>query len=1837
MAGHLAPGGTPEPVGILYCPSNPDNATFRAEVSAITGAPCDYYDARFGTPTLELLLQYECVLTWCNYQYHDKMAFGDILADYVDLGGHVILGQWSYAGFGGDGAMVARILLGDYLPVTVSGGAISGATYMGDGSGCEFAGVSTLHANYCDQIALADGPCAGSGTWATGTLVAGWRLDKNLTYAAGHTGGSYSTGDWAQLTVNLCACRDVVTYGACCDPYTGDCADNVEGMSCLPPLQFLWQEQCEELSPPCGDPGCCCDDPAGTVSVEFEINCVGRFIPGALGEACHIDAFDPPCGEWACSGLLYAPTESDNATFRDALAALLGQPVDYYDARTGTPALDQLRDYCNVLTWVNYAYADKVAMGNVLADYVDIGGKVILGQWCLPTAGNYLAGRIMTADYCPATATTRAAGTYMGDGQDCVHLLGPVGAYASPYVDITTPIAGALWDGTFSHGGKAVIWRLDRKVYYSAGNTGMHYSTGDWARLTCNMVICGDQELLGACCDIYTGVCEDNIDLADCQAPLKFHWQEECAELEPPCGNPGCCCVDFASEIPFETLKIYCNGRHLSGVVGEDCVTEAFTPPCGQHLVCEHTARMWDDYGDGWNGGYIDIYVNGELAAAGVTLASGAGPLDFVFEAATGDEITTVWTAGGWPYEASYCIYAVTGAELGCDGLGGVDPTGITVYGYCGEPGACCNPYTGECVDDVVWQECPAPLQHFGTEQCAELSPPCGDPGACCLDATATCTDDVFRLLCAPPARFVSGAACDPDPFPLGCGGWAPVGLLYCPSNPDNPAFRAAVHEIIGGPVDYYDARTGVPPMDLLAQYQAAMTWVNYAYADRVAMGNRLAEFADAGGKVILGQWTKQSDQGNYLAGRIMEDCCPVLTTSTSFASGSYVGDGMLWHTGVSSYDTSYLDRITTVAEGTIIDGHFSTGTPSLVVLCNACGKWWCDLNGDMVVDSADLNMLYMAFGSQAGDPAWLPAADYDGDGIITLVDWQAWRQCYIDYLDWLEDPSQPIPVGGPGMVFYSAGNTGGYLGGGDWAKLTANMIQIPCSGTGACCDVTTGECVDGVDVMDCLTFPLQFHYQMLCDQLVPPCGDPGCCCDRPESGEITDPHWSLAANCNGRFLSGVLGGDCVAEAFQPECGLWEPVGILYAPSNPDNAAFRAAVTALSGSPCDYYDARVATPSLDMLMEYKCVMTWCNYAYADKDAMGDVLADYADAGGRVILGQWCLHTTQGNWLDGRIMAAEYLPITGTSYITGGTFYMGDGVGYEYHYVDTLYATYCDQVSLAAGPFWGSGTWATGTLVAAWRVDRAVIYSAGNTGLSYSTGDWAQFTVNLGLSPVYNPPGACCDVYTGECADYVHFFDCQPPLEFHWWYWECADLDPPCGNPGCCCDEDAATVTVEFEANCDGRFVGGAVGAACDIDAFDPPCGEWECAGLLYAPTEVDNPTFRNQLAALLGQRADYFDARVATPTLEELQDCFAVLTWVNYPYDDKVAMGDVLADFVDGGGKVILGQWCLPTASNYLAGRIMTAAYCPATATTRAAGSYMGDGQDCVHLLGPVGAYESSYVDIVSPIAGAMWDGTFSHGGKAIVWRPDRRVYYSAGHTGLEIGTGDWVRLTYNMIICTDEPLYGACCDPYTGACENDVAASACAPPLQFYYLEQCGELSPPCGNPGCCCDRPESGAVTEPHFAYEANCDGRFLPGVLGDDCEAAAFTPVCGLYLACQHSITMWDDYGDGWNGGYIDVYVGGMLVLEGLTLASGSGPGYAYFEAGHGEQITTVWTPGGWPYECSYCIYGYDGSELGCDGLDGVDPTGITVTGYCGEPGADGVSRCGAGQPIIPANGR
>ena len=80
-------------------------------------------------------------------------------------------------------------------------------------------------------------------------------------------------------------------YGACCNDYNADCTDYIEWGDCTPPLRFMPDTLCADLTPVCGIRGACCD--AGLVCqfTGFEAECdaiSGRFFPGEN------------CDTWVC-------------------------------------------------------------------------------------------------------------------------------------------------------------------------------------------------------------------------------------------------------------------------------------------------------------------------------------------------------------------------------------------------------------------------------------------------------------------------------------------------------------------------------------------------------------------------------------------------------------------------------------------------------------------------------------------------------------------------------------------------------------------------------------------------------------------------------------------------------------------------------------------------------------------------------------------------------------------------------------------------------------------------------------------------------------------------------------------------------------------------------------------------------------------------------------------------------------------------------------------------------------------------------------------------------------------------------------------------------------------------------------------------------------------------------------------------------------------------------------------------------------------------------------------------------------------------------------------------
>ena len=73
---------------------------------------------------------------------------------------------------------------------------------------------------------------------------------------------------------------------------------------------------------------------------------------------------------------------------------------------------------------------------------------------------------------------------------------------------------------------------------------------------------------------------------------------------------------------------------------------------------CTHTLYMTDTYGDGWNGNYASVSVNGVTVISNVTLGSGFGPASVSFSASSGQTIR-VWRSitGSW---SSECQIRVT-------------------------------------------------------------------------------------------------------------------------------------------------------------------------------------------------------------------------------------------------------------------------------------------------------------------------------------------------------------------------------------------------------------------------------------------------------------------------------------------------------------------------------------------------------------------------------------------------------------------------------------------------------------------------------------------------------------------------------------------------------------------------------------------------------------------------------------------------------------------------------------------------------------------------------------------------------------------------------------------------------------------------------------------------------------------------------------------------------------------------------------------------------------------------------------------------------------------------
>jgi hypothetical protein len=106
---------------------------------------------------------------------------------------------------------------------------------------------------------------------------------------------------------------------------------------------------------------------------------------------------------------------NDPVTKLNAMSNELG-PVDKFDGSAGTPTLDMLMGYSACLLWtvgysgfVGYAtWLNSAGMGNVMADYVDLGGGVVTLSYCWHYSYGKLGGRWDTGGY--SAVSTNSSG-----------------------------------------------------------------------------------------------------------------------------------------------------------------------------------------------------------------------------------------------------------------------------------------------------------------------------------------------------------------------------------------------------------------------------------------------------------------------------------------------------------------------------------------------------------------------------------------------------------------------------------------------------------------------------------------------------------------------------------------------------------------------------------------------------------------------------------------------------------------------------------------------------------------------------------------------------------------------------------------------------------------------------------------------------------------------------------------------------------------------------------------------------------------------------------------------------------------------------------------------------------------------------------------------------------------------------------------------------------------------------------------------------------------------------------------------------------------------------------
>jgi hypothetical protein len=352
------------------------------------------------------------------------------------------------------GTMVAD----DDPALTYQAGMAPNATWIAC-KGCESTSCSDFALNACADWILAPGgdpanrPHVVNNSWSGAAgcdtsfqaKVQAWRASGIFpAFSAGNSGSACDTlrspGDFQESFASAAvdSAGVIATFssrGPSCfgdDPYTKPniAAPGVSICSAIPPNSWTCGYSGTSMASPHSAGAVallwsCNPALIGQVDQTFEIlqNSAGAAPPGNCGAPPdgegnytfgygYLDVY--AAGVAGCSSggvdILLVNADSDNmygSDIQDSLQAFgdLGI-VGLFNAISATPSLARLQAYDVVLTWSNSHYYNPIAMGNVLADYVDAGGKVINLMFSMGTHGWEMQGRFMDQAYTAMNGTT---------------------------------------------------------------------------------------------------------------------------------------------------------------------------------------------------------------------------------------------------------------------------------------------------------------------------------------------------------------------------------------------------------------------------------------------------------------------------------------------------------------------------------------------------------------------------------------------------------------------------------------------------------------------------------------------------------------------------------------------------------------------------------------------------------------------------------------------------------------------------------------------------------------------------------------------------------------------------------------------------------------------------------------------------------------------------------------------------------------------------------------------------------------------------------------------------------------------------------------------------------------------------------------------------------------------------------------------------------------------------------------------------------------------------------------------------------------------------------------